>query len=271
MICCGATKDRRKMKVYCCQTDIAWENKTANFQKVQELLAEAKPEPGSLCVLPEMFATGFSMNSAAIAESPGGPTDQFLKETAAQLDVSLLAGTVAPGPNGLGLNQAAAFSPKGKELVRYSKIHPFTLGGELAHYARGRAIQYFDWHGLRTVPFICYDLRFPELFRAAAARGAELFVVIANWPNRREQHWMTLLQARAIENLAYVVGVNRSGKDPGHVYPGRSLVVDPHGTIIADAGSTENVVSAEIIPEVVRDWRRDFPALKDMHWRDEEI
>ena len=96
-----------------------------------------------------------------------------------------------------------------------------------------------------------------------------MFVVIANWPNRREEHWVTLLQARAIENLAFVVGVNRAGADPRHVYPGHSLIIDPHGRIVADAGAKEGIVSAEIDPQVVRNWRRDFPALADMHWRDE--
>jgi predicted amidohydrolase len=121
---------------------------------------------------------------------------------------------------------------------------------------------------MKAAPFICYDLRFPEVFRAAARRGAEIFLVIANWPDRREQHWVTLLQARAIENLAYVVGVNRSGRDPEHVYPGRSMIIDPHGKILADAGGGEAVISAEIDPAEVRNWRRDFPALADMHWRD---
>jgi predicted amidohydrolase len=109
-------------------------------------------------------------------------------------------------------------------------------------------------------------LRFPEIFRTAVKRGAEVFVVIADWPNRREHHWVTLLQARAIENLAYVVGVNRAGKDPFHVYPGRSMIVDPHGKILADAGLNEGIVSAEIDPVVVRSWRKDFPALQDIHW-----
>jgi predicted amidohydrolase len=254
------------MKVYCCQLDIVWENKEENFRKARDLLQTAKPEPGSLCVLPEMFATGFSMNAGAIAEKPGSRTDRFLAQMGSEYQVYLLAGTVVPGPNALGLNQAVAFSPTREEQARYSKIHPFTLGGELANYARGTEISLFEWNGMKVAPFICYDLRFPELFRAATRRGAEMFVVIANWPNRREEHWVTLLQARAIENLAFVVGVNRAGTDPRHAYPGRSLVIDPHGKIIADAGAREGMVFAEINPEVVRDWRRDFPALSDMHW-----
>ena len=121
---------------------------------------------------------------------------------------------------------------------------------------------------MKVVPFICYDLRFPEIFRTAVRQGAEMFVVIANWPNRREMHWVRLLEARAIENLAYVVGVNRTGKDPKLVYSGRTMIIDPHGTILVEAGDLEGVIAADIDPAAVRNWRRDFPALRDMHWKD---
>jgi len=254
------------MKVYCCQFEIAWENKAENFRKVRALLAAAKPEAGSLFVLQEMFSTGFSMNVAGIAEEASPGTEEFVREIATEHQLYVVAGVVRRNHEGRGLNQAIVISPEGKELARYSKIHPFTLGGELANYARGTQIEFFDWHGLKVAPFICYDLRFPELFRSAAAAKAEMLVVIAAWPNRREQHWVTLLQARAIENLAYVVGVNQTGKDPKFVYPGRSMVVDPHGKVLVDAGAAETIISAEIDPAEVRNWRRDFPALDDMHW-----
>ena len=254
------------MKVYCCQLDMVWEDKPANFKKVRALLDTTRPEPGSLLVLPEMFATGFSMNVASVAEENTPGTEPFLRELARELNIYIQAGLVTRDPSGRGLNQAVVLSPQGEELARYTKIHPFTLGGELACYSRGTEIQSFEWHTLKTTPFICYDLRFPEIFRSAVKLGAEMFVVIADWPSRREQHWVTLLQARAIENLAYVVGVNRSGKDPQHVYPGRSLIIDPHGKILADAGAAEGLISADIDPSVVRSWRKDFPALQDIHW-----
>ena len=111
---------------------------------------------------------------------------------------------------------------------------------------------------------------FPELFRAAALRGANLFVVIALWPVKRQQHWLTLLQARAIENQAYVVGVNRVGSEPQYSYAGRSIVVDPHGVIIADAGEREQILEAALDTGVVISWRKDFPALRDAHWRDRQ-
>jgi predicted amidohydrolase len=256
------------MKVYCCQFDITWENKPENFKKVRALLAAARPERGSLVVLPEMFATGFSMNVAGIAEqrAPGG--EQFLKDLAAEFGVMLAGGVVTESGDGKGLNVAIVVTPEGKELTRYAKIHPFSLSGELDHYERGHKIEKFQWGGLQVTPFICYDLRFPEIFRSAVRQGAEMFVVIANWPNKREQHWVTLLQARAIENLAYVVGVNRVGSDPKLAYPGRTMIIDPHGNILSDAGQFEKVISADIDADIVRNWRNDFPALKDIHWGD---
>ena len=245
--------------------DIAWEDKKANFARVEELVAAANPEQGSLIVLPEMFATGFSMNVEAIHEKEGGPIEEFARNLAKKRRSTVVAGVVTRAQK--GANQAVVFSPEGKLLTRYTKIHPFSLGGELEHYDRGSLLAEFEWNGLKVAPFICYDLRFPEVFRAATAAGAEMLVVIANWPSKREQHWVTLLQARAIENLAYVVGVNRAGKDPKHVYPGRSLIVNPHGIIEVDAGAGEMVISATIDPGAVLGWREQFPALRDMHWR----
>jgi predicted amidohydrolase len=177
-----------------------------------------------------------------------------------------LGGLVRQDPDGRGRNEAVAFSPEGELLARYSKIHPFTFGGESEHYARGETICSFRWHDLEVTPFICYDLRFPEIFRAAVKRGAHLFAVIANWPAKRENHWMTLLRARAIENQAYVAGVNRCGADPKLLYSGRSLIIDPRGETLADAGSEEAMISAEVDLEKLLAWRTEFPVLQDMHW-----
>jgi predicted amidohydrolase len=161
------------------------------------------------------------------------------------------------------MNQALAIAPNGAVLARYTKNHPFSLGGEDKAHIAGTDVNLYEWQGLRIAPLICYDLRFPELSRSAIRAGAEVLVFIAAWPVKRIQHWITLLQARAIENLAYVIGVNRCGTDPEFTYTGRSLVVDPHGLIIADAAEQERVVSSRIDPAVLRDWRSQFPALRD--------
>jgi predicted amidohydrolase len=137
------------------------------------------------------------------------------------------------------------------------------MGGEDKAHVAGSSVSLFEWQGLKIAPLICYDLRFPELARSAVRAGAEALIYIAAWPVKRIQHWITLLQARAIENLCYVIGVNRCGTDPQFTYSGRSLVVDPHGIIIADAAEQERVVGAQLDPKVVSNWRCQFPALKD--------
>lgn len=252
------------MKVVGVQLDIVWEDKPATFDRVRRLLDGHPPEAGSLVVLPEMFSTGFSMNVAAIREGTERAAERFLEGLARQYGVYTLGGVVNDGNDGRGLNQALAFSPRGEPLVRYSKIHPFTMGEESKHYTGGRSLEFFEWGGVKVCPQVCYDLRFPETFRRAVQQGAEMFVVIANWPSYRENHWTTLLAARAIENLAYVVGVNRMGTDPKHPYSGRSLIVDPKGAVLADAGTNEGLITANIDQAAVRAWRSDFPALGDM-------
>jgi omega-amidase len=259
------------MKVFCCQHNITWENKTANHARVRALLKTASIPRGSLVLLPEMFSTGFSMNVADICEGTSGETEKFLASLAQELGATVMGGSVAVGPDGRGRNQALTFSPDGRELARYSKMQPFSLGGELQHYTPGEGIVAFSWGGFSVAPFICYDLRFPEIFRAAASKGAHLITVIANWPVTRIQHWITLLQARAIENQAYVAGVNRCGTDPRYAYNGRSIIVSPHGDILADAGNGESVIEADLDLAAVLKWRSDFPALVDMradtaHW-----
>ncbi|MGV3773129.1 MAG: carbon-nitrogen family hydrolase [Verrucomicrobiales bacterium] len=260
------TGERKQMNIYCLQTNIVWEDKKANFAVVRQMIEAQKPLPGSLVVLPEMFAAGFSMNVSQIQEEPPCATEAFLAQIAREFRVTIVGGFIAKGVHGKGLNQSLAFNPDGKLLARYSKIHPFTLSKELQHYIRGEEIVMFEWQGLKVCPFICYDLRFPELFRSAVADGAEMFVVIANWPAKRINHWLTLLQARAIENLAFVVGVNRAGKDPNHTYPGRSVIVDPHGKVLMDAGEKEGIFTTMIDPQEAPQWRSEFPALEDMHW-----
>jgi predicted amidohydrolase len=256
------------MKVYCCQLDIAWEDKAKNFKKVHAQLEAERPEPGSLVVLPEMFSTGFSMNVGGICEEETPGAEEFIREVAKEFGVLVMGGIVTRGEDGKGLNEAVVMTPEGAIVARYAKIHPFSLAGETEHYRPGTKIEMFEWNGMKVAPFICYDLRFPEIFRTAVREGAEMFVVIANWPIRRDMHWVRLLEARAIENLAYVVGVNRTGKDPKLEYPGRTMIIDPHGNIMVEAGDLEGVIAADVDAEMVRKWRREFPAIADMHWKD---
>ncbi len=251
------------MNIHLVQIDSVWEDRAANHAKARQLIANANPLPGSLIILPETFSTGFSMNLAVTAEPENGPTEQFLREMAAQYQCCVIGGVVTQADEGRGMNQALALAPDGSLLTRYTKNYPFSMGGENQVHRAGTEVSLFEWQGLHIAPLICYDLRFPELARSAVRAGAEVLVFIAAWPVKRIQHWITLLQARAIENQAYVIGVNRCGNDPHFTYTGRSIVVDPHGLVIADAAEQERVVSAKIDSAIVHQWREQFPALKD--------
>lgn len=253
------------MNVIALQLDIAWENKSRNFEKVRKLLAQAAPVKNSLVVLPEMFATGFSMNTGAIAEEYGGETEQFLAQIAREHGVCVVAGAAMRGRDGRVRNKALTFSPGGELLAFYAKMFPFTPGGESEHYTAGDHPIAFSLCDCTISTFICYDLRFPEIFReAAVAHRPELFAVIASWPIKRIHHWIRLLQARAIENQAYVVGVNRIGTDPFYTYNGHSLIIDPHGEIITDAGEFEGVIQSSLDLGTLRKYREGLPFLADM-------
>ncbi|HMV38945.1 nitrilase-related carbon-nitrogen hydrolase [Plasticicumulans sp.] len=252
------------MQLIAVQTDIRWEDKPANHEHVRELLAAAAPPPGALAVLPEMCMTGFSMKVAKIDEGEARPGEQFLSALAQEFGIFICAGLVTRADDGRGLNQSVTWAPDGSELARYSKCHPFSFAHEDRHYAKGDGPVLYEWAGLRVAPTICYDLRFPELYRIAAGRGAQLYTVIANWPQRREAHWRALLVARAIENQAWVIGVNRCGDDPWLHYGGASLIIDPRGEIIADAGSGPGTIRAEVHLDALLDYRASFPALADM-------
>jgi omega-amidase len=252
-----------RSKIYGCQLDIAWEDKPENFRRVRALLGRRRLAPGSLLVLPEMFGTGFTMNAAAVVEPEGGETDRFLRELAREKEVYVVGGLPRSTKNGQKLNEAVCFGPSGRRVARYDKIHLFSPGEESRHYAPGREITVFRWGRFTVGLFICYDLRFPELFRMAVQRGANVLVVIANWPAKRHSHWTALLRARAIENQAYVVGVNRCGADPKLDYAGGSLVIDPWGETVAEAESVQALISADLDWPMVTGIRSNFPVLRD--------
>jgi predicted amidohydrolase len=242
--------------------DPRWEDRDTNHTRVRAMLEETQPAPNSLIVLPEMFATGFSRNIPAIREGMASESTTLMGDLARNYESCVLGGLVHGTRGGL-FNQALAMSPLRRELARYSKIHLFTPLQEERYITPGLEVMTFDWQFFRIAPFICYDLRFPESFRQAVQMGTTLFTVLANWPTARLDHWITLLKARAIENQAYVVGVNRCGTDPNADYPGRSLVINPRGEILGDAGPNEGVLTVEIAPEEVTQSREAFPALND--------
>lgn len=259
------------MQAHLVQPDTPWENRDASFRSVDRLLDAHPPRRFDLVVLPEMFDTGFSFNLRATADTDGR-TLAFLRDRARRWGVTLHGGRTVLGPDGRGRNRSTIVGPDGAILAEYDKLHPFTLGPpggtEADAFSPGTEVVTYPWRTpegeLRVGCAICYDLRFPEVFRAGLARGAEMFVVPANWPTSRVAHWRTLLIARAIENQAFVLGVNRVGRDPTPLeYPGASMAVDPQGTVLAEADDRECVRQVVIDPGEVRRWREKFPAWRE--------
>ncbi len=248
------------MRVALLQQDIAWEDVCENHRRAARLLREAAAEGARLAVLPEMFCTGFSMNAERIAQPPGGPSETFLREQAGSLGIWIVASIPEAGEP-FPRNMALIVSPQGC-VTRYAKVHPFSFAGEDRHYAAGDRVVTINIESVRVTPFICYDLRFPEPFRTAATE-TDAYVVVANWPDQRREHWRTLLRARAIENQAYVVGVNRVGDGDGLHYAGDSAAIAPLGETLVEGDDRERVLFCEIDPAVVAKLRTRFPALND--------
>ncbi len=251
------------MQVVGVQLDTAWEDVATNCGRTWELLSAAPIETGALVVLPEMFTAGFTMCVERADEGTDRPGERILRSLATRHRAFVVGGVVNRAADGRGRNEAVVVGPHGEEVARYAKLHPFSPAGEDVWYEAGERVVWFEWGDLPVSPIICYDLRFPEVCRKAVRSGVGLFVVIANFPAARHDHWRTLLSARAIENQAYVVGINRAGGDPNQRYDGDSRVIDPAGRTVAEAGSDETLLFAEVDAEAVAEARRGFPALAD--------
>jgi predicted amidohydrolase len=249
------------VKVAAIQHDIVWEDAEATRRHVLPMITQAVDAGARLAVLTEMFATGFSMRPEKIAEDEGGPTESFLVEQAVAHDVHLVASVAQRGSDGRYRNNAIHAAPDGT-VHRYAKIHPFSYSGEHEHYAAGDKHVTVDVDGLRMSMFVCYDLRFADEFWALAEH-TDLYVVPANWPAARREHWRALLRARAIENQAYVLGVNRVGAVKEIDYVGDSMLLDPSGRSIVQAAVGETVLVAEVDAQVVESIRTNFPFLRD--------
>lgn len=254
------------MRAHLVQYSIVWEDKPANYARVEALLEDAHVAPGDFVLLPEMFDTGFSLNVDRTADR-NSKSLQFVSALARRTKTTVQAGITVPGAAEKCLNRALVCGPSGETLCEYDKIHPFSYGRESERFVGGSRVLTYPWgageSALSVCPAVCYDLRFPELFRAGLAMGAQVYAIGANWPSARVAHWRALLIARAIENQAFVFGVNRSGSDPHLDYPGGTIAVDPRGGVMAEAGAGEEVLSVEVRPETLREWREVFPAWKD--------
>ena len=239
-----------------------WENKGANKEKLIKLIS-GNLIKDSVLILPEMTLTGFTMKSDEFAEDLKGDSYQFFSRIAFDNKVHIIGGLIEK-ENGLKYNTLIHINPVGEFLTSYRKIHPFSYSAENKFYARGDKTVLTEINGWKVGLSICYDLRFPELFRQYGKERTELIIVIANWPDTRIGHWKTLLCARAIENQCYVAAVNRVGDDLRLHYNGCSCIYDPMGNEVAFLPDIEKIISAEISKENVEQVRNKFPFLDDI-------
>jgi predicted amidohydrolase len=258
-----------KLKITTIQTDLVWENKTENLNRLAALI-RAVPEKTHLFVLPEMFSTGFSMQPERLAETMEGETVAWMRNLAKERG-AILAGSLIISEGGEYYNRLVWMLPNGT-TGHYDKRHCFTLAGEDKHYAAGSKRVIASVGGWKINLQICYDLRFPVWARqqivaepdAEATPEYDVLLYVANWPAKRIHAWKTLLQARAIENQCYVVGVNRIGEDQNGLYhSGDSMVVDPLGEILYQKADAADVHTVTLEREKLNLIREKLP-----FWRD---
>ena len=247
------------MKVALCQTHIIWENKEANYAKAEGLINEAVYKGADLVFFPEMSFTGFSMNIDVTKEKDDKTVNKMIA-FAKEYRVALGFGWVKDC-GGKVENHYTVIDELGNILSDYTKMHSFLYGGEGEKFNSGGDICQFEYAGMTFTPFICYDLRFPEVFRIAA-ETTDVFVIPANWPANRAEHWNTLLQARAIENQNYVLGINCVGDVGGLRYVGNSTIIEPDGKITECVSDVEKIIYG-IIDKRKMSIREEFNVMQD--------
>jgi omega-amidase len=240
---------KNELAVTLVQCSLSWEEAEENRSSIKSLLYSHKAT-SDLIILPEMFTTGFSMNAKSLAEQMDGKTHLWMKEMAEDLD-SVLIGSLIIEASGKYYNRLLVVSPSGK-TEHYDKRHLFSFAGEDENYHPGLDRLIFECHGWRICPLVCYDLRFPIWSRNAELNGGvdanlfDLLIYVANWPKARRQPWINLLEARAHENQAYVIGVNRIGQDGNNIeYFGDSVAYSPKGKKLSEIKA--NQISVETV------------------------
>ena len=250
------------LRISLLQTDIAWEEKPKNLCRLREMLETLRGKT-ELAILPETFTTGFSMNPASVAEPIDGETISTLKQWASTYGIALAGSYIACTPSSEHCNRAFFLTPEG-EAHYYDKHHLFRIGHETEHYSPGNERPIINFRGWNILLLICYDLRFPVWSRNRN-NEYDLLIYVANWPASRRRVWDILLQARAIENISYVCGVNRIGKDfHGIRHDGGSAVYSPKGEpLICMPDETEELATVTLDADALLRFREKFPAWKD--------
>lgn len=248
------------LKTTIIQTELVWEDIETNLTGFDDKIDAIKDDT-HLIILPEMFTTGFSMNVASLAQDMTGSAVKWLREKSRQKNFDIV-GSIIVNDNGKYFNRLIWAKPEG-EIFTYDKRHLFRMAGEEKVYSAGYQNITVELSGWKIRPFICYDLRFPVWTRNIENRY-DAAIFIANWPERRSGHWKLLLQARAVENQCYVIGVNRVGTDGnGHHYSGDSSIIDPFGNIIFHKKNAAITYTVELSYETLKKSRESFPAWMD--------
>ena len=249
------------MKITLVQSNLEWQQAEANREILAGMLAQSVAET-DLIVLPEMLTSAFSVGSGAVPEAWPGESVDWMQAVAANFDAAV-CGSIAVLEDGERFNRLVFVSPEGG-LAYYDKRHLFRMLGEDKRYTAGTERAVLSWRGWRILPLICYDLRFPVWSRNTPDLAYDLLLYVANWPGARNYHWQTLLKARAIENLAYVAGVNRIGQDGnGIAYIGHSMLINPAGEVLLDAEESAGTFTISMDKSALEDYRKSFPAHLD--------
>lgn len=239
-----------------------WEDPEATLKKIVPLVHHAATSGADLICFPEQFATGWDPHSKIHIETSNGSIVSVLRELAKDTNIAIL-GSFREENSPLPKNTAMVIGKDGRVIARYSKIHLFSPGGENKGFTPGSELGRFMLGPLTCGLAICYDIRFPELFRIYARHGVQAVFVPAAWPASRMTHWELFIMARACENQMYVSGINTTGKTPVDIYAGGSMTADPHGTIICRANSAEQLLFCDLDPDAVERLRTSFPVAKD--------
>ncbi|MBK7869780.1 MAG: amidohydrolase [Saprospiraceae bacterium] len=247
------------LRVTLVQSFLHWEDKSANLKQFDQKLAPLAGQT-DLIILPEMFSTGFSMNAIALAEDMQGRTMQWLRDKAAMLE-SVITGSFIAEENGHYYNRLVWMRPDGT-YDTYDKRHLFTYADENQYYTQGQQQLLVELKGWSILPLVCYDLRFPVWSRNV--QDYDLLIYVANFPERRSHAWKSLLTARAIENLAYTIGVNRVGNDGNEIsHSGDSTLLDYAGQMLYQISHLEDIFTATLSYQALQDFRRRFAFLQD--------
>ncbi|MBZ5751742.1 MULTISPECIES: carbon-nitrogen family hydrolase [Metabacillus] len=251
--------------ITCIQLDIKFGDPQFNYQQVEEKIAQTvENKKSTIIVLPELWTTGYDLTRLdEIADEKGEETKQFLSRLAKKYQINIVGGSIAKKTADNVTNTMYIFNTQGEFVHEYSKLHLFKLMDEHHYLTAGTEKGLFEIEGIKSAGVICYDIRFPEWIRAHTTQGAEVLFVVAEWPLPRLNHWRTLLTSRAIENQCYVVACNRAGSDLNNVFAGHSMIIDPWGTIIAEADEQAGSISATIDVETVKQVRSQIPVFDD--------